>query len=324
MTVARIHGGPDAQGVARWDFSTCSHPLGPHPLALLALAQADPRHYPDPSYAALRQQLADFHGVAPARLLLAASASEFIQRVTAVGQRLAPGAVAIPQPAYGDYAAAAQTWGRGVVAEDAPATLRWAAELRSPDGLAIGAPTDCHTTPTVLDRAYGPLRLSARQAWGDAALRTVFQLFTPNKALGLCGVRAAYAIAPDAVDWDVEAWCAALRAAEPSWVLGAHGVSLLQAWCQPRVQQSLLDSLPLLSAQRAALVQALAVRGFGARPGDAPFGCLRVPVGLSAVRLREHGVAVRDCSSFGLPGHWRLNALGAEALDALLQALDEE
>jgi histidinol-phosphate aminotransferase len=56
----------------------------------------------------------------------------------------------------------------------------------------------------------------------------------------------------------------------------------------------------------------------------APFVCARVPRHWrdAAPALRGHGVAVRDCGSFGLPGHWRLNALTAPSQAALWQALE--
>jgi len=311
----RIHGGPDARGCARWDFSTCSHPQGPCPEALLAVQIADPRTYPDPQYRALRERLAALHGVAAERVLLAASASEFIQRLTAAAVRLAVQAADWPARAYGDYAAAAQAW--GLRRDAAQAGLRWCAELDSPDGRS--GPVPRLDALICLDRAYGPLRLCGSSAWRPADLERVFQLFTPNKALGLCGVRGAYAIAPvdqgDAV--------ALLRALEPSWVLGAQGLAMLEAWCLPSVQGWLTDSLPGLVLWRALLVERLTALGFSAREGSAPFVCVRLPEGvrLGAGDLWGSGMAVRDAASFGLPGHWRLNGLGPEAQDALCATL---
>ena len=79
-----VHGGPDARGAAQYDFSTNSNACGPCPHTLAAVQQADATRYPDPSYTALRAALADFHFVAPERIVLAASASEFIHRITAL------------------------------------------------------------------------------------------------------------------------------------------------------------------------------------------------------------------------------------------------
>lgn len=74
---------------------------------------------------------------------------------------------------------------------------------------------------------------------------------------------------------------------------------------------------------RAALTADLAAHGFEPLPGVAAFVCARMPRRWrnAAPALRRHGVAVRDCSSFGLPGHWRLNALSAASRASLWQAL---
>ena len=135
MRGVRVHGGTDSAGPVRWDFSTNINAAGPCPQVLQAVAQADVSRYPDPRYTALRERLAAWHGVTPARVLFAASASEFIQRVTAVGQRLAPGPVALPALAYGDYASAAMACRRSVLIDDdafaiAP-TRRWSADPSS-------------------------------------------------------------------------------------------------------------------------------------------------------------------------------------------------
>ena len=67
----RIHGGVDAHGAPRFDFSTNSNACGPCPLALAAMQQVDATRYPDPGYAKLRASLAGFHGVDGARIVLA-------------------------------------------------------------------------------------------------------------------------------------------------------------------------------------------------------------------------------------------------------------
>jgi histidinol-phosphate aminotransferase len=173
----------------------------------------------------------------------------------------------------------------------------------------------------VLDRAYAPLRVSGRSHWTPDDADAVFQLWTPNKALGLTGVRGAYVIAPRHAP---ALLMARLHALAPSWPMGAHAVAMLHAWCEPGTAAWLAGSLPALAQARAALAAGLAERGFVLRPGAAPFICARVPLRWqdAARALRKHGVAVRDCSSFGLPGHWRLNALPAASCTALWRALE--
>lgn len=321
----RCHGGPDREFAARWDFSTCANAAGPCPAVLAAVGAADPARYPDPDCAGVRERLAALHGVPVHRILLAASASEFVQRVTAVGARLLPGPVAVPRHAYGDYAAAARAWGRAVQSDAAgPAvpTLRWCAEPSSPLGDDAAPPPDPERVPTVLDAVYAPLRLHGHGRWQDPDRAGVFVLHSPNKALGLCGVRGAYAVAPERAAWDVAAWCRALEAALPSWPLGAQGVAMLGAWASDEVQQWVCDTRPRLAAWKRALAQALAARDFEVRASVTPFFCVRPPLPLAASRLRGHGVGVRDAASFDLAGWWRVSAQPTAAVGALAWALD--
>lgn len=334
----RVHGGADAQGPARWDFSTCANATGPCPQALESVTAADPTRYPDPAGTAVRHALAALHGVAPHRVLLAASASEFIQRITAVGGRLAPGPVQVPRHAYGDYADAAVAWGRGVIRVDGvgtqaaaaaeaagAATLVWQAEPSSPFGHDDPPPAHPGTRPTVLDAVYAPLRLQGASTWPREAQDAVFVLHSPNKALGLTGVRGAYAIAPAEAGFDVPAWCAALEAAAPSWPLSAQADAMLRQWAMPEVQRWVAESRPRLAGWKQRLEQALLQRACRVAPSCTPFFVLRPPATWPASALhalRARGLAVRDAASFGLPGAWRLSAQAPEAQDALLQALD--
>jgi histidinol-phosphate aminotransferase len=320
---SRVHGGPDAAGPVRWDFSTCANAAGPCPPALAAVRAADPTRYPDPQAHALREALAALHGVAPSRVLLAASASEFIQRVTAVGARLLPGTVVVPRHSYGDYAAAASAWQRPCSVDDQAPTLRWLADPSSPQGRATPPPVDPGAVPTVLDAVYAPLRLAGQSPWTDAARDAVFVLHSPNKALGLCGVRGAYAVAPRDAGYDVRAWCEALEAASPSWPLSAHAEAMLHAWATPAARDWVAHSHATLAHWKQALIEALAARGFELQPSITPFLCVRPPRPVRAARLRARDVAVRDASSFGLHGWWRVSAQPPDALRALLAALDD-
>jgi histidinol-phosphate aminotransferase len=324
-----MHGGPDALGVPLHDFSTNSNACGPCPLALAAVQAADASRYPDASYTALRAALADWHGVAPGRLLPAGSASEFIFRISAwVGRRAGsagPPGVWQPQHAFGDYAAAAAACGLPRRHDDGGegAALVWACEPSSPLGQAHTRwPGATHGGTVVLDSAYAPLRLSGSASLGPAQRDRVWQLYSPNKALGLTGVRAAYAIAP----LGHEAAVAQLDALAPSWVLGSHGVAMLQAWVQAPVQGWLTNSLTTLRRWKALQIELLTGAGWTCLPSEANFFCARPPPGTTVPAwcqaLRAQGIKLRDTGSFGLPGLVRLGVLPRGAQAALLAAIE--
>ena len=374
-----IHGGPDALGVPAHDFSTNANACGPCPAALAALAQADRAHYPDPAYTALTQALADFHGVEIGRIVLAASASEFIHRITAFAARSGARRTIVPRHGYGDYARAAGLWGldcAGISAEPAGAaglsllpplgeggdgglpdqhtdagtaqggwpppqplprvggseggrglTLQWACEPASPLGTPDAAldawARQGSTELRIVDCAYAPLRLHGQPRPLPAS---AWQMYSPNKALGLTGVRAAYAIAPLGAQADGTAQ--QLRALAPSWPVGADGVALLTAWTGQAAQLWLTQSLAALRDWKAQQISLCQSMGWHIAAGSlANFFTARLPQGVPAdllPGLRAHGIKLRDCASFGLPGHVRLGVLppaSQQALRAAWQAL---
>jgi histidinol-phosphate aminotransferase len=320
---ARIHGGADALGPVRWDFSSNANACGPCPMALQAVQRADAAHYPDPAYTRLRIVLADLHGVDPARVLLAASASEGIQRLTAWRWRAGDRRFWTPPHAYGDYAHAASAWGLERVSEPWLAQLAWLCDPGSPLGQGelpevVQAVLDPTPRTVVLDRAYAPLRLKGDSALSAAQLDRVWQLWSPNKALGLTGVRAAYAIAPLGVHADI----AELQALAASWPIGAHGEAMLMAWATSAVQDWVAANRHTLADWAHALRHTLSAHGWTCAPSDTAYGCARPPQPIDAAALRERGIKLRDATSFGLPGWWRLSAQPPEALAALDEALD--
>jgi histidinol-phosphate aminotransferase len=317
------HGGPDAGGVPLHDFSTNANACGPCPQALAWVQAADASRYPDPAGTRVKAALAAFHGVDVARVLLLASASEGMQRFSAWAARTPDARVWLPPQHYGDLGRAASTWGLARTDDPAAARLVWACEPSTPlgrpeAGLAarVGALQPGHCL--VLDSAYEPLRLSGQATALDRA--RVWQLFSPNKALGLTGVRAAYALAPEGAEGDV----VVLQAMAASWPVGAHGEALLLAWTRPEVQRWVLGSLDTLRTWKARQIERCERLGWQVLTSDTNYFCARLPQAADATqlaRLRQgHGVKLRDAASFGLPGHVRVGVLPPAAQDALAYA----
>ena len=325
MNTMAEHGGTDALGAPAHDFSTNANALGPCPSALLAIAQTDASRYPDPMGTRLKAALGAFHGVSPDRVLLLASASEGIQRLSAWAARSPGAAVWLPPHHYGDLARAADAWGLVRTDEPGRARLLWACEPSAPLGQAEAGLAErvSQLRPEqtlVLDQAYAPLRLRGEPTLNGPALDRVWRLVSPNKALGLTGIRGAYAIAPLAARQAM----AELDALAPSWPLGAHAEAMLMAWTQPDTQRWLQDSLDTLrewTAHQTALCESL---GWTVLPGEANHFVARLRDAGDAARLptlrRAHGVKLRDCASFGLPGHVRLGVRSPADQEALRAA----
>lgn len=313
------HGGPDALGVPRWDFSTNANACGPCPMAMEAVRRADSRHYPDPVYTDLRAALAGFHGVALERIVLAGSASEFIARMSGGVVRAGGRSVWLPPLAYGDYGRAAEAWGLQRVGQPEASDLLWLCEPSSPVGVAEAkAPSVASQAGVVvLDRAYEPLRLSGACSLDSDALERVWQLWSPNKALGMTGVRGAYAIAP----LHGLPLAQALNGLAPSWPLGSHAVAMLTAWVQGDVQQWIAESRVQLGVWKRKQMELLENLDWVCVPSEANYFCAQPPVELDAPALRAMGIKLRETASLGLPGHWRLGVRPPEAQAALRAAL---
>lgn len=330
-----VHGGPDAQGVPAHDFSTNGNACGPCPVTLAALQTVDATRYPDPQYTALRETLARFHGVPSSRIVMASSASEFIFRITAAFAARGGRHVALPPHGYGDYRRAARAWGlTGVTWIDGERTLtpapalHWACDPSSPLGQGepgLGARIDRlpDGATCVLDLAYEPLRLDGALALTPTQRDRVWQLVTPNKALGLTGIRAAYAIAP-AAD---RAMHEAVVQLAPSWPVGSHGVALLGTWVLPEAQAHLQRTRATLAEWKQQQIALCASLEWECLPSATNFFCVRgagESLPALASGLRGRGIKVREAASFGLPEALRLAVLppaSQAALHAAVQSL---
>ena len=76
-----IHGGPDGGPEPLYDFSTNANALGPNPVILEYLRQADPSRYPDPLYHRTHRLLAEAHGVPESHVAVGTGTSELIHRL---------------------------------------------------------------------------------------------------------------------------------------------------------------------------------------------------------------------------------------------------
>jgi histidinol-phosphate aminotransferase len=294
-----------------------------------------------------------FHGVEAGRIVIAGSASEFIFRITALAKLQGISTVFVPLHSFGDYTHAAEAWGLSMTTNAKAAGLVWHCQPSSPLGQVNSGDIEVSSNAIqVLDLAYAPLQLNgsalsfprrreSTSATIDSRLRgndcshhglhddldsAVWQLYSPNKALGLTGVRAAYAIAPLGSEELVHR----LSSLSASWQLGAHGVALLESWVTADVQTWLADSLQTLQIWKMRQTELLESIGWTCQPSVTNFFCakpnltygLTLEQALTALRKQggSQGIKLRDASSFGLPSQVRLSVQPAAAQNALRDA----
>ncbi|MCV2359602.1 aminotransferase class I/II-fold pyridoxal phosphate-dependent enzyme [Paucibacter sp. TC2R-5] len=329
------HGGSDSGPAAAFDFSSNASPLGAPPLLLQAVLTADRSRYPDPSYAALRAHLAVAEEVGTHRVLPASGGAEAIRRLSLAARLSGLSEVWVPQPGFGDYAAAASALGLQVhryadvqalsQALRTPA-LVWVCEpcnptgdsLKAADWLALDAALQRSGALLAIDCAYEPLRLDGNDCLPQAMAEQAWRLVCPNKALALTGVRAAYLLAPASGRLSPEV--AGLAA---SWVLSSEGLSLLMHWHSDATLSHLRQAKAQLLTWRADQREMLAALGWQQRPTCTNFWLAKPGQAGLLGPLRERGIKLRDATSFGLPGWVRLSTQMPEAQHALQYALKE-
>ena len=196
------------------------------------------------------------------------------------------GTVSVVEPEF-------SLWRRHACIADGAPLVR--SNPNNPTGLL--APVDA--TAHVWDEAFFPL---ATGSWtrGDGA----WVVGSLTKLLACPGLRIGYVLGDD-LD--------ALRRVQPAWSVDGLACSALP---------ELLDAVDLqawstrVASLRDQLVEVLA--GFAVRPSDAPWVLVDAPL---RERLAPHGIAVRDCASFGLPGVTRVAVPDERGLERLSAAL---
>ncbi len=342
-----VHGSFDASSAAEVglcaadvvDFSANGNVIGLPGGVTAALADVDLAKYPDRGLAELRGALARFHGMSAACVVPGNGSTELIWAIARAF--LAPGATTlVVGPTYGEYAAAAGACGArvemcaairpGQVADgdllargmrEACPGVAWLCHPNNPTGapfpldalagLAVAYPS----TLFVVDEAYLPLCEGIASAIPLISGGNVVVLRSMTKDAALAGLRVGYGLAPEPI-------AEMLRRAMPPWsvssVAQAAGLAALRdREHAERVRQAVAGS-------RAHLMAGLERLGFDPYPSAANFVLVPVGNGAQVTRaLLQHGFAVRDCTSFGLPTCVRIGVRAISDQERLLGALGD-
>ena len=345
---AAVHGAVDpaallAEGIAPEgvvDFSSNQSPLGAAPGVADAVAAATVDSYPDPRAAAFCAGAAALHGV-PASCVVAGNGSTELIRLIAQ-LTLAPGDIAVTAgPSFGEYAVATELAGArladarfahgghglGLNCEEAAlrsalaatrTPLCWLCSPNNPTGATLAgtlieeAVAGNPGTLFVLDEAYCDLLPRPQWSAGTLAAGNLVVLRSMTKTWGLAGLRLGYALA-------AEDTATRLRAAAPPWSVNTCAQA---AGCAALADlDHHASTLRLLRGERDRLSAELRARGWTVEPSDAGFFLIHVGSAAAArAALLARGCLVRDCTSFGLPGHVRVSPRRPGQNDFLLEA----
>jgi histidinol-phosphate/aromatic aminotransferase/cobyric acid decarboxylase-like protein len=269
------------------DLSASLNPFAPDVAAVVAAHADEVARYPDPASATAA--LAAAMGVDPDRTVLTNGGAEAIALVAA---ELRSGSVV--EPEFSLY--------RRHLSEVRDDAGRWRSNPSNPLG-ELAAAGDA---AAVWDEAFWPLATGTWTRGDDGAWR----LGSLTKLWACPGLRLGYVVAPDA-----EA-AGRIAARQPRWAVNALALAALEP---------LLAATDLEGWSRAVrhlrehLVRSLVALGVDVSSTGANWVLVR-----SARPLREElagrGVVVRDCTSFGRPGTFRVALPRPEQLDDVLAA----
>jgi L-threonine-O-3-phosphate decarboxylase len=326
-----VHGSVSAAELARYgvsvaevlDFSVNTNPLGPAPSVLDALAQTDWSRYPGDDEQPLRRALAQFAGVSPEQVVLGNGSVELIWLIALASLR--PGdPVAVTGATFGEYAHAAQVMGARVVelVDTAEARLVFVCNPNNPDGRyqsteALRALAERCTGLLVIDEAYASF---VDQRWDSAPLLehgNVIVLRSLTKDHALPGLRLGYALAERSL-------AQAIEAVRPPWSVNAGALRAGLAALEPAAQAHLERARAVVHDARRMLSDGLATLGYPVVPSGANFVLVEVHDARAFRQaLLRHGIVVRDCASFGLPGYVRIACKKPDECARLLAAVEE-
>ncbi|MBN1219374.1 MAG: histidinol-phosphate aminotransferase family protein [Anaerolineae bacterium] len=334
------------------DFSTNSNPYGPHPAIFQAMGEAlaDPalvRRYPDRDCLALRAAIAVADKVPQENILPGNGATELIHLIALTFVK-PDSRHLILSPTFGEYSRALHLMG-GKVYECRPETHHllhldletitttihrvqpdtiWLCNPNNPTGqywskaelAQLRAADPDARILWIIDEAYrhfvdpGARGNDEEQwTWGENVIR----LRSLTKDHSLAGLRLGYLLAaPKLVNL--------LKAAQPPWSVNSlaqmAGVAALQTesitWRNFTLTQLRQHALDLWVG--------LSQLGLPIHPTSTTFALLKVK---HAPEFRHHllmrGLLVRDCASFGLPGHIRVAAHRPAANERLRATIAE-
>lgn len=324
------------------DFSANVNPFGPSPHVWEALHGVNIGQHPDPRATPLRLALAEILGLAAHQLLVGNGSVDLIYHLAVAflntGER-----VLLVAPTFGEYAAAVEIMGGRLVkyvartehnfevetetlldlARQTRPRLIFLCNPNNPTGTYL--PRDaveallrgCPDALLVLDEAFVRFVNQDEGAWDSRTLLPYGNLLilrSMTKDYALTGLRVGYAIgAPEVVE--------AIEKVQPPWSVNAFAQAAAIAALHDEAH--LQETLAAVAQAALALRADIAQRGWRVVPSAVHFSLVDVGDAQAfRAALVRHGLAVRDCTSFGLPSFVRIATRRSEENARLVAALE--
>lgn len=306
------------------DLSVCINPYMPPDNIKQLLNTIDIQRYPDSRSEELRDLVAHRFTVASASVLVGSGTTELI-RLAALAYLEDGNTAVIARPTYGEYETACQLAGADIVFCDADEADGY---RHKPDKI-LDIISNCHpkvvffcnpNNPTgvyydrdtietisceldggllVLDEAYISF---VDKSWSSTEIietGDVIILRSMTKDYGLTSLRIGYALANQKIIETLGKVC-------PPWNVN---VAAQRAAAQLMHDKVDIDQdIVKLKESRDYLMKGLVQIGYEVKTSQTQFFLVRVGDAQKFCKvLLEHGILVRDCSSFGLPEYVRIS-----------------
>jgi len=314
-----IHGGKGEVAGNLTDFSVN---LNPYPPKLdWEISPEDIRAYPDDSYHILKKTIADHHHRNPDEICVGNGSVEVIR--TLCHTLLSPGTtVFIPPHTFSEYALSAQLAGASVThSPGQQTTISFLCNPDNPSGVLkprdeviSHIPSDQEKEGILcVDEAFIDLA-DPFQTVADVRNPNLFVLKSLTKTFSMAGVRFGYGIG----DSDL---IEAMEVMRPPWTINAFAQAMtIQAF---RQYKTLEESRARIRQERERIMKSC--RDMGLIPSDASANYILLETKRNAreltMRMKNEGILVRDCTSFGLATCIRTAVMTPGENDRLLEAL---
>ncbi len=342
------HGGPNYAELEQWgfkpeevlDFSVSANPFGPPPEVKTTISSAVIDRYPDSNSIKLKRKLADRLGINPDQIIVGNGSLELIRTIAATYFNK-DDTIIIPEPTFGEYELACQIAGSKVIKYELSEKIGFQLEVNDlvemiqhlrPKAVFLCNPNNptgqylekadveaiqsaCTESLLILDEAYVNF---VEEPWDSMDMlngENIIIVRSMTKDHALAGLRLGYAVA------DIEI-ISNLRKVCPSWNVNAvaqlAGLAVLEnssyfAQCRKNIFHA-----------KKFIIKRLAHLGLEVSPSQAHFFLLKVGNATQfRQRLLQHGIVVRDCTSFGLPAYIRIAPRTSPECEKLIQTLSE-